>query len=958
MNSSRDDSKLFQTSNGTVGFAWLLMFNSSLSVNQQRATFATELKEEVCTLLSTTLEMLLNEFKHAESEGMKLFEVQQRSAGDRRSRSSSGGGRALGDKKMNFDERTSAISSFLATIHSVNFRRIEATNKAISSFEALAKKMNIADDERFVQLRNAISAVDIEEDEASLCSKIIAESSTVPQSAPSINLSSSSSEPLAVPSSPSSDGSSTSTSPERPRLKRTASTLGKIFHSLRGDGSNISGSPDGARLNRKTLSKKEITVAQAPGVVGVSIEQFMANQKELYPDLDVPLWCVLFKDSLTRFNAQSSEGLFRISSGQHAMKMYKEMLAAPLTFKSSTSEGSHHYFRLVRSVTTVPVLASLFKFLLRDSPNPVIPGNFYDKFINKDFITSLNATNFKELVIDVMQPVCHRNVFIFVIGYIRSLAQYASVTKMGPDNLALIFAPCILRCPIDNPAALLQYYELEQRFVKTAMSCMPEDLYRSLNTVVPCFPDGTPYNGKGCELVKDDPLCAKYHIVLHDVDSSDDDDDDDESAKSKPTPSSSPAPASASGQSTPVKVSPSPTPSTTPSSSSESHPIAVTPSKSPSSEEKKVDESYTMKVSKLKKRAEREVSCIIEAFDHIRSTLSNGSATLSLVTKLRGKAENTMLSLQFFAEKTLNCTDADLQHLQDEPSFHAFENLCLPEAMEKEPSLFETAGELSETLSNIHVVLTFIRNTLDSTSSVSMASKIAEALKLAKTTFVIPVTSILEEHAAEVAKAKEQKDSPSTSSPLSTGSTTPTTPTKPSSPSSPKPKAEKKEKSSSSLSKSRLSKKVDKKEVSVRHKSQRMSLTTPDVVYTARLKSFESRLHDALVGCDDLIKTVENGTTKRDVLVSFIRQVRPFITLERHLHQFIQDQKITIEDTPLPTGDADSILTKIQLVKYHLSQSVAYIEGIVNYVGPLPKPVPADLLSSLDTLVATAEALF
>ena len=76
LSETRDDQKLFQTSNGTVGFAWLLMFSTSVTVAQERVAVAQQIKDEVCGVLAAALDMLAAELKQAQAEGMKRFEAQ------------------------------------------------------------------------------------------------------------------------------------------------------------------------------------------------------------------------------------------------------------------------------------------------------------------------------------------------------------------------------------------------------------------------------------------------------------------------------------------------------------------------------------------------------------------------------------------------------------------------------------------------------------------------------------------------------------------------------------------------------------------------------------------------------------------------------------------------------------------------------------------------------------------
>jgi len=75
---------------------------------------------------------------------------------------------------------------------------------------------------------------------------------------------------------------------------------------------------------------------------------------------------------------------------------------------------------------------------------------------------------------------------------------------------------------------------------------------------------------------------------------------------------------------------------------------------------------------------------------------------------------------------------------------------------------------------------------------------------------------------------------------------------------------------------------------------------------------------------------------------------------------FTQERKIPVKEIPVPvtSGDTDSILPKIQMVKYHLTLSVSHIESIASYISSLPKPLSRSAISSLDNLISTGEALF
>ena len=134
-----------------------------------------------------------------------------------------------------------------------------------------------------------------------------------------------------------------------------------------------------------------------------------------------------------------------------------------------------------------------------------------------------------------------------------------------------------------------------------------------------------------------------------------------------------------------------------------------------------------------------------------------------------------------------------------------------------------------------------------------------------------------------------------------------------------------------------------------------MSLTSPDLVYTARLSSIKTHVEAALGDCDKLIDCVKSGMTKKDVLLAFIQQVRPFIALECQLELFVQDQALVIEALPQPAeSEEDSIVHKIELIKYHLCQTMAYIDAIATFIARAEKPLTKELNDMLDSLVTTA----
>lgn len=59
--------------------------------------------------------------------------------------------------------------------------------------------------------------------------------------------------------------------------------------------------------------------------------------------------------------------------------------------------------------------------------------------------------------------------------FLRELSESSDVTRMGLDNFAIVFAPCWLRNPSDDPATLLVNTNKEIAFAKEALTVLCSD---------------------------------------------------------------------------------------------------------------------------------------------------------------------------------------------------------------------------------------------------------------------------------------------------------------------------------------------------------------------------------------------------------------------------------------------------------------------------------------------------
>uniref|UniRef100_A0A3Q2VZY0 Myosin IXA n=1 Tax=Haplochromis burtoni TaxID=8153 RepID=A0A3Q2VZY0_HAPBU len=95
----------------------------------------------------------------------------------------------------------------------------------------------------------------------------------------------------------------------------------------------------------------------------------------------------------------------------------------------------------------IHVIASVFKQWLRDLPNPLMTFELYDEFIRV-----MGLQDKKEMtrgvysVIDQLSRT-HLNTLERLIFHLVRIALEEETNRMSPNALAIVFAPCILRCP-------------------------------------------------------------------------------------------------------------------------------------------------------------------------------------------------------------------------------------------------------------------------------------------------------------------------------------------------------------------------------------------------------------------------------------------------------------------------------------------------------------------------------
>lgn len=191
-------------------------------------------------------------------------------------------------------------------------------------------------------------------------------------------------------------------------------------------------------------------------VFGVSLEEIMEfpenrDDTGLYPRV-----LTFLTESILLLKGNTTEGIFRIPGFIDEVKMLRMRIERG----QYSIEGIHD--------PSTP--ASLLKLWLRELTEAVIPASFYERCL-------MVGPNVEEAIriLDEL-PKHNRNVLKYLIKFLQIVGdpRYQAKTKMSISNLAMVFAPNVLRCPSDNPLVILANSKFEQSFLKALINYLED----------------------------------------------------------------------------------------------------------------------------------------------------------------------------------------------------------------------------------------------------------------------------------------------------------------------------------------------------------------------------------------------------------------------------------------------------------------------------------------------------
>ena len=195
----------------------------------------------------------------------------------------------------------------------------------------------------------------------------------------------------------------------------------------------------GPRGKPPTTQEIEIASDAAfnPSTFGESLDAIYKMQERTYPTAKVPIVLPFLSDGILALGGMKAEGIFRVPGESDVVT----------DLRARIDRG---YYNL-DGIDDPHVPASLFKLWLRELQDPLIPDELYDECITG----AENPDNVLRVVREKL-PSVHRRVLLFVVSFLQMFLDetVTATTKMTAPNMALVFAPNILRCASESMAVV------------------------------------------------------------------------------------------------------------------------------------------------------------------------------------------------------------------------------------------------------------------------------------------------------------------------------------------------------------------------------------------------------------------------------------------------------------------------------------------------------------------------
>ena len=172
-------------------------------------------------------------------------------------------------------------------------------------------------------------------------------------------------------------------------------------------------------------------------VFGAGLDTLLEREK---PKDGIPL---VLKNTLSwvATHAADTEGIFRVPADSGVTRQLRLLY--------DSGNASEIDFETI-SIHTVGGLAKLF---LREMPAPLVPFELFQQVIDLEKQKNLfNEQQYVPRVVHLLHEVPRQRLRIlhFLLCFLRDFSRHAAATKMDSSNLSMVFAPAVIRPPVED----------------------------------------------------------------------------------------------------------------------------------------------------------------------------------------------------------------------------------------------------------------------------------------------------------------------------------------------------------------------------------------------------------------------------------------------------------------------------------------------------------------------------
>lgn len=214
----------------------------------------------------------------------------------------------------------------------------------------------------------------------------------------------------------------------------------------------------GAKKGLKKPNIEEVMHAKEqpfhPSMFGTTLEEVMEMQKDQFPQYGRPWVVQALVEAVMQLEGATTEGIFRVPGDIDEVNMLKLQMDKGL-LPMDTLRDPH-------------VPASLLKLWFRELEDPLIPAEYYQECIDN----CENEANALSLVASL--PDLNKSLLMYLVRFLKQFVSADNIekTKMGVENIAMVWAPNFLRCPSDDHTLIFQNTRREMTYLRVLLNAL------------------------------------------------------------------------------------------------------------------------------------------------------------------------------------------------------------------------------------------------------------------------------------------------------------------------------------------------------------------------------------------------------------------------------------------------------------------------------------------------------